>query len=278
MTKTRLILHCPEMLQPVAAPRPLPGVSFFDPAAADQQRDDVYAPQDLPLSRREARNWLSQTLAFGEQFADRPSEMAALGNFNDQDFGRESSHEIRGRLAGKDEASGENNSPDPRLAAQMTLLLAQNAEREILAAKGTGQGVAQAWERFRGSLGLAEGEDEPGAPSMPSRPHPADLDPDLAMAVPWKTALKAFWILAPDDAALFVDRADIIDAWHEAGIVFTHPPQEQWAELHPDWPHEMPGVLGLARVSGSELLGGDGGGRLGLERLVIAWTPGNEKE
>jgi hypothetical protein len=259
----------------------VPGMVYLDPGVGAGKDKGAFVPDALPLERKAARSWLSQTLEFGSQFVKRPGDIAAMKAAEAEAAHRETSHEIRSRiLDGGAVSRGQEQAPDPAMASQMTLLLAHNAEGELLKAKGMGQGVKGAWQRFRGSLGLDD-EEEGGVPRIPLNARLNDMETGLEEAVPWRPVFKAFLTLVPDDAILFVDRPDMVGQWLEAGIPVEYPPRDEWGRFHPEWPDTLPGVIGVCRESGERLLlsgGGSGQKALAAERQVIIWMPEMKKE
>lgn len=281
MSQQPLIVYCPGMRRETPMPGLVPGMRFLDPGTGDGKDQGAYLPDSLPLDRKAARSWLSQTLEFGSRFIKRPRDIAAMKAAEAETAHRETSHEIRSRiLDGGSAPCDREQAPDPAMAAQMTLLLARNAEDELLKAKGMGRGVQDAWLRFRGSLGLDD-EVDGDAPRTPLNARLEGMETGLEEAVPWRPVFKAFLTLVPENAILFVDRPDMLGQWLEAGVSVQYPPRKEWGRFHPDWPDVLPGVIGVCRESGARLLmsgGGSGQQALAAERQVIVWLPDKEKE
>lgn len=278
MSKQPLILHCPGMHFETVSPDPAPGVLCLDPGL-NRDEDRIFTPRNLPLDQRAAWSWLSQAMGFGGQFA-RPGDISAVNAAGVEDFYQETSHSIRKRIAAYDDTENhEDAAPNPELAAQMTLLLGYRAERELLDVHGMGKSLLDTWRRFRGSLGLSdEDEEEAGFAGIPAEQRLDAIDSGLEDLIPWKPVMEAFLVLAPGDAVLFVDRSDIVREWLEEGIVFRHPPRDEWGRYHPEWPEKLPGAIGSVVTTGARLLGLGGesgmqdGDILGMQREVIVWA------
>jgi hypothetical protein len=278
MSENSLILHCPGMHPETLLPDPAPGVMLLDPGLAAEAGDGLFAPENLPLNPKAARSWLSGAVGFAGNFKN-PGDLASMSAAPAEDFYQNTSYSIRGQLLGYGEGKQEDEAPDPAMAAQASLLLAYHAERELLQAMSTGKGLEDAWGRFRGSLGLTDEDNaEAGAAGL-SASQPVGLDFGLESVLPWRPVMEAFFVLAPADAVLFVDRPDIIAEWREAGFEIGRPERPDWKEFHEDWPEGLPGLIGVIEAPAGELIAlpestaKKSGPWLEISRRVIVWTP-----
>lgn len=278
MSENALILHCPGMHPETLLPDPAPGIMLLDPGLAAETKSGMFVPEDLPLNPKAARSWLSGAVGFASNFK-RAGDLTAMSAAPAEDFYKNTSYSIRGQLLGYGEDKQEEGAPDPAMAAQASLLLAHHAERELLQAMSTGKGLDDAWDRFRGSLGLTEDDSEEAGRAGLSASQPVALDFGLESVLPWRPVMEAFFILAPADAVLFVDRPDIIAEWQEAGLEVSRPERPEWKEFHMDWPDGLPGLIGVVEAPAGELIASSesaakkSGPWLEIRRKAIIWTP-----
>jgi hypothetical protein len=259
-------------------PDPAPGILLLDPGLADEAEGGTFVPENLPLNPKAARSWLSGAVGFAGNFK-RPGDLSSMSAAPAEDFYRDTSYSIRGELLGYEDGKQEGGAPDPAMAAQASLLLAHHAERELLQAMSTGKGLEDAWDRFRGSLGLTDEDNEEAGRAGLSASQPVGLDFGLESVLPWRPVMEAFFVLAPADAVLFVDRPDIIAEWREAGFEIRRPERPEWKEFHEDWPGGLPGLIGVVEatagelISSPELAAGKSGPWLETRRKAVVWTP-----
>jgi hypothetical protein len=269
MADRKLIIHCPGMHPQTCLAGSVPGLSFLLPGIASPGGSSLYyLPPELPLNAKEAERWLSGTLEYFSRFGVK-GELSGLGPGVLADHFSESSYSIRGEIKGY---GAEKEEADPALKAQMTLLLAWAAEKEVIEAGGLDAGLESSWARFRESLGLEEGEDgeaRDAGVSVPDFRTGAFEGEELS----WAPQFEAFLVLVPEDAALFVDRRDMQEEWQENGLDFERLPREELSRYHSEWPAELAGELFLLRASGELLAGTRDTGAAGGERTVLCWRP-----
>lgn len=214
MPQSRPILSFPEM-HPGSRRREVPGLSYLDPGLAPEG-PERFVPESLPLSRAEAKGWLSQAVGFAGLFK-KPGELVSAYASGGNDFYSDTAHAIVSELRAMDKPAAEESPNKGLTQAQAVLLLAWQREQALLEIGGLDNGVEASWDGIGKALGLEDDDADELAELAPHvRP---DLDTSLYPAPDeWRPVLEAMLRLIPADAALYVDDPGVLAQWLEQGL------------------------------------------------------------
>lgn len=228
-----IIVHVPGM-HPELLPEHLPaGVRCFDPGLATPAGGGAgpdgrfHAPLNLPLTPRQARQWVKDILAYGLQF-ERPGDLAATAAASLSE-----AHILPDTMR-KGEASDLQafiasgvapTAPEPvdtagtrLLQAQMTLLLAWNLEERFLELGGLNRRLADSSRRFDQAIGPGA-EEASEEETLAVSPVTEGLEvPLYADAAAGQRVLEAMLAFLERDILLCTTDPTLIQAWQESGI------------------------------------------------------------
>lgn len=197
------MIHFPWM-HPEAAPEAArKGVRFLDPGLGDSRDPEaLWAPEGMPLDRKEAERYVNEALSFGERFQDH-KELEYLRAAGLEDFfsGTSSSlsDELERRLkTGDGEAGGTDE--EQRKRGQMVLLLNWMLEEHALQARKGERQYNEMMNKLRDSLGL---EDSSEWQSLGFRDPSVNMEEGEASR--WSGLMPWFLLFLPGDGILFVE-------------------------------------------------------------------------
>lgn len=232
------LMH-PELL-PEAARAVLPeSLRFLDPGLGDPKSAAHLLPEAAPFDRRTARALLADTLRYGESVANPRDLLARSLAQQAETLAGEGSglvqREVERSLFGAPVAAAagaDAGEAGPALAAlrqgQMLLLLAWSLEERLLELRTIDAGLRSSWARLDASV--SQGDLEPD-PVVGAGDDEADLEAlalgrelsgmrpfeDTQFAVPWRTLLEPFLLLAPG-ATLCAVLPEICGVLADAGV------------------------------------------------------------
>jgi hypothetical protein len=258
MNTPDIIINFPAMHPDLA----LPGLRLLHPGldpAPDARRAVPLGV--LPLDPRQARQWLDGALAFGEQFK-HPGELYSLSLAAPGGYPVDTAGSIQAQLLAMEQPAVAVGAGVPlraaRAKAQAALLLAWSAEERAREITGLDQGLSRSWDQFAQSLGLDADDAEARSLGEPDSDLGLHGSAYLDFGLPWRTALEAFWTLAPEGAALCCADPAAAGDWLDAGPEFTALSPGETARLFPGLEQALgpdPEVL-AAECDAFALLGG----------------------
>lgn len=230
-----MLVHFPCLAPEARTEDRAPGLAravFLDPGLRKDPDSAVFmVPQDLPMDRRQARAWLAQSLEYAGRFEHR-GDLTAVSAAGVDDFYSGSSLDIQSRLRSMDGAAavapgpgdGEDAGLTARRRAQMVLLLAAGLQERLAEIAALDRRLGDAWQGLTDSLGLEE--DDEGLP------HVVDVNPGTSAAMSmserldeqglsWPLLLESVFCFLPQDAALVVSDAALLEAWRDMGLAFS---------------------------------------------------------
>jgi hypothetical protein len=221
-----IIVHVPGM-HPELLPEHLPvGVRCFDPGLAPPATG-FHTPGNLPLTPRQARQWVSDILAYGLQF-QRPGDLAATAaaslseaHILPDTMRKGESSDLQAFIA----SGAAPPVPEPvdsagnrLLQAQMTLLLAWNLEERFLELGGLNRQLADSSRRFDQAIGPGA-EEAPEEESLAVSPVTEGLEgPLYADASAGQQVLEPMLAFLERDVLLCSTDPALIQGWLESGI------------------------------------------------------------
>lgn len=220
-----MLLSFPYM-HPELVSADIPGIRFFDPGMGEEQGENVFRPESLPMDKKTATALINDCINFGEQFKD-PSEMAYFGAVTADDFYEGSSMSIQAQLSRQfDDGQGTKDEREVKEAAsraQFILLLAWFFEERMIELASIEKGIKNSWKAMDETLGMDD-EDrlnerlvELGA----TESHTGGKSDEQAVPLPWKRIIEALPAFVPQDTIFVCKDSEIIATWEELDINFS---------------------------------------------------------
>lgn len=206
-----LAAHTPGLVR-CLDPGVLPGATANDDPR-DAQR--LWRPANLPLEPRQAAamvaDWLERAAQMG-----KPGDLSAWAlraAEGEGDFFSDSSMAISRDLLAAERGQSPASRPgaaDPRLQAQLYLLLAWGMEERILEMVSLEDLLQGGQRRFFESLGMGDEDLAELAELGAAGPEAADASPLAELLGRWRATLRAMWTLVPDVRGFYVEAPEIL--------------------------------------------------------------------
>ncbi len=218
-----VIIHFPIMLMDLLPESFRPLALFLNPGLYEQT-ENSFNPGKLILDPAGAKNFLSQSIQFGEQFR-KPADMAYLGALKTNDFYSDTSLSLRWQISTYGQDNHEQEVANDYLKAQQLLILECIYEERMAELDSISLNLGTVWEELDSTLGI---DREDGQFTTLDR----ESNFTMNTSANWKKLLWAFALFLPQASYLLLRDHQIADELEEAGVVWKESsPEQYWNEF-----------------------------------------------
>ncbi|GAU09530.1 hypothetical protein [Desulfoplanes formicivorans] len=250
MSKDRLMIHFP-LMHPQLLPDSLPdAIRLMDPGCVEQGEGETaryFRSGDLVYEDRLARQFLQDSLEFGEQFK-QASDAAYFRAGSMENFFSGSMQEIKSELLSPPK-DGAEELKKKMTDAQLLLLLGFHLEEQMLELGALQHKINTSVRDFEENLGMSE-DDQCGFGANFSSHGPGTL---AHMSMDWRRLVIPFLWFVPGQAGLVVSDLLILTSLEDKGLKRTPVSREDLVEVFPDWNPHVPVTCSMDNISGGEL-------------------------